>query len=113
MIVGFAVGLFRMLVDTPVSMEHKEYTKDSFLWIINHINFQYFSILITLISAFVLVVVSYMTEVPDYQKIQGLTFATASKEDNAKTRASWGVGEVAASVFVLVCIIGAYLYFTG
>jgi len=113
MVVGFAIGLFRMFVDTPVSMYHREYPKDSFLWILNHINFQYFSILITIVSAAVLVVVSYMTPAPDYQKIQGLTFATSSKEDNAKTRASWGAGEVAASVFVVLCILGAYLYFTG
>ena len=50
---------------------------------------------------------------PDDKKIAGLTFATASDENKSETRASWGAGEVAASVFVLVCIMGAYLYFTG
>jgi hypothetical protein len=42
-----------------------------------------------------------------------LTFATVSEEQKKDTRASWGFGEVAASVFVLVCIVGAYLYFRG
>jgi SSS family solute:Na+ symporter len=117
MIVGFVVGVFRMLVDTPVTMKlvgfENGYTQGSFLWIINNINFQYFSILITLISAVVMVVVSYMSAPPDEQQIKGLTFATASAEDKAKTRASWGWREVAASCVVMVFIIFAYFYFTG
>ena len=63
MVVGFILGLFRMLVDTPVTMKLKGfehgYTQGSFLWIVNNINFQYFSIIITLFSALVMVVVSY------------------------------------------------------
>jgi SSS family solute:Na+ symporter len=60
-----------------------------------------------------MVVVSYMTAAPDYAKIKSLTFSTTTTEDRAKTRASWGGGEVAASAFILACILGAYLYFTG
>jgi len=83
----------------------------SFLWIVNNINFQYFSILITIISAIVMVVVSYMTAAPEYGRLKGLTFATASTEDKATTRASWGAIEILSSAFVLAAIIGAYLYF--
>jgi SSS family solute:Na+ symporter len=114
LIVGFIVGIFRMGVDTLVSMGAvKSYPEGSFLWIVNNINFQYFSILITLISALVMIVVSYMTGAPDEAKIRNLTFGTTTSEDRAQTRASWGVGEVAASVFIVACILGAYLYFTG
>ena len=114
MVIGFVIGLFRMLVDTPVTLfKDYHYPEGSFLWIINNINFQYFSILITLISAIVMVLVSYMSEVPDYEKIKGLTFATATQEDRVKTRASWSWREVAASFVVMAFIIGAYIYFTG
>ncbi len=113
MIIGFLVGVFRMLVDTPVTLGWANYSEGSFLWMVNNINFQYFSILITLISAIVMVAVSYMTAAPDYGKIKGLTYATATTEDRAKTRASWGALEVLASGFILVCILGAYLYFRG
>jgi len=117
MIVGFALGIFRMLVDTPVTMKLGSladgYAPGSFLWIINNINFQYFSILIVLVSAVVMVVVSYATAEPDAAQIKGLTFATVSAEDKAKTYASWSWHEVAASCLVLLCIIGAYVYFTG
>ena len=60
-----------------------------------------------------MVIVSYMTREPDYERIKGLTFATATAEDRAKTRASWSWREVGASVVVLAFIVGAYLYFTG
>ncbi|HLH54815.1 MAG TPA: sodium:solute symporter [Verrucomicrobiae bacterium] len=113
MIIGFLAGLFRMLVDTPVTLQGRQYSEGSFLWIVNNINFQYFSILITLISAVVMVVVSYMTPAPNPVQIKGLTFSTATAEDKAQTRASWSAKEVLASVVVLVCIIGAYLYFRG
>lgn len=114
MIIGFVIGLFRMIVDTPVTLNKNfHYTEGSFLWIVNNINFQYFSILITIVSAIVMVVVSFATREPDYTQIKGLTFSTATAEDKAVTRASWGWKEVAGSVFVLAFIIGAYIYFTG
>jgi len=114
MVIGFVVGLFRMLVDTPITLgTFKSYNEGSFLWIINNINFQYFSILITLISAVVMVVVSYMTPPPDEAQIKGLTFATASAEDKAATRASWDWKDVAASCLIMACITFAYLYFRG
>jgi SSS family solute:Na+ symporter len=115
MIIGFVVGLFRMLVDTPITLSSGSfhYANGSFLWIVSNINFQYFSILITLISAVVMVTVSYATPAPDDKAIEGLTFATATAENRAHTTASWSWREVAASSFVMVCIIGAYLYFTG
>jgi SSS family solute:Na+ symporter len=75
--------------------------------------FQYFSIIITLLSALVMVVVSYATPAPPYEQIKSLTFGTATNEDRAATRASWCWQEVLASAFILVCILGAYLYFRG
>jgi len=117
MIVGFALGISRMLVDTPVTLGlpgyEKGYTPGSFLWIVNNIYFQYFSVLITVVSAIVMVTVSYMTSEPDYNSIRSLTFGTTTGEDLKKTRASWGRGEVMASALVLICILGGYLYFRG
>ncbi|MBY0372470.1 MAG: sodium/solute symporter, partial [Bryobacteraceae bacterium] len=117
MIIGFALGLFRMFVDTPVTLGLEGYRggypPGSFLWIVNNIYFQYFSVLITLVSAAVMIGVSLATAEPDYSRLQGLTFATTSAEDRATSRASWGRGEVLASALVLLCILGGYLYFTG
>ena len=117
MVIGFLIGGFRMAVDTPVTMKlpgfEQGYAPGSLLWIINNINFQYFSVLITLVSALVMIAVSYATAEPDYGRIGGLTFDTASDEDRAQTRASWDRREVIASAAIFLCILGAYLYFTG
>jgi SSS family solute:Na+ symporter len=121
MIVGFALGLFRMLVDTPVTLGLDKfpawvsnmYAEGSFLWIVNHIFFQYFSVLITIVSIIVMIVVSYMTKAPTYDHIKGLTYGTATAEDNLATRESWHVIDLITSGIVLAAIIGAYLYFTG
>jgi solute:Na+ symporter, SSS family len=117
MIVGFALGIFRMLVDTPVALGlrglQNGYPYGSFLWIVNNIYFQYFSVLITIVSAIVMVVVSHITSEPDSQRIRSLTFETVTPEDRAQSRASWSWREVAGSALVVVCILGAYLYFRG
>jgi SSS family solute:Na+ symporter len=114
MIIGFALGIFRMIVDTPITLGlSKGYPEGSFLWIVNNIYFQYFSVLITLVSAIVMVGVSYMTPAPNYKRIESLTFSTTTAEDRKRTRAGWGAIDVAASAVVMACILGAYLYFRG
>jgi SSS family solute:Na+ symporter len=114
LLTGFALGLFRLMVDTPVKLiENFSYTQGSFFWIINNIFFQYYSLLIFLVCAAVMIVVSYATEEPAYEKINGLTYATTSHEDRKASRASWSKGDVIASGIVLALILMAYLYFTG
>jgi len=117
MVIGFVVGIFRMMVDTVVTFgwgEYKNgYPEGSFLWIINNINFQYFSILITIISAVVMVGVSLMTKAPEYDKIKNLSFGTITDEHRAESSESWGATEVLASIVVLGVIIAGYLYFRG
>jgi SSS family solute:Na+ symporter len=117
LLTGFALGALRMAIDTPVTLRMQGlaggYTPGSFLWVMNHINFQYFSVFIAVVSALVLVGVSLTSAAPDQTQIQSLTFATLSDADRAKSRSSWNRREVAASVFILICILAAYIYFTG
>jgi solute:Na+ symporter, SSS family len=122
MVVGFILGLFRMLVDTPVTLglfgtdaagNALGYAEGSFFWIINKIYFQYFSVFIAVVSAIVMVVVSYLTAKPDYERIKSLTFGTATDEDRRHTRASWDWRDILASAGILLAILGAYLYFRG
>jgi SSS family solute:Na+ symporter len=124
LIVGFTLGLSRMLVDTPVALGlfgyadaartiANGYAEGSFLWIVNNIYFQYFSVLITIVSIVVMIVVSYLTQEPDYEKIKSLTFGTATEEDRRCTRASWDWHDLLSSAIVLAFILAAYLYFRG
>jgi len=114
LIVGFAMGLLRLAIDTPVKLKYiASYTQGSFFWIMNNIFFQYYSLLIFIVCVVVMIVVSYATAAPSYQKIQGLTYGTRTAEDRARSRASWTYTDLIASGVVLAIIAAAYLYFTG
>ena len=117
LLVGFVLGVFRLAVDTPVSLHlpgfADGYTSGSFLWIVNNLYFQYYSLFIFIVSVIVMVVVSYATAPPRPEQLVGLTYGTVTLEDRASSRASWSAREVIASAVVLVLILTAYLYFRG
>ena len=117
LLTGFALGVFRLAVDTPVTLGlagfENGYEAGSMLWIVNNIYFQYFSLLIFVVSVVVMVAVSYATEAPALERIQGLTFATTSADERVRSRSSWGRWDVIASVIVVVLIVMAYLSFRG
>jgi SSS family solute:Na+ symporter len=89
------------------------YSPGSFLWIVNNIYFQYYSLFIFVVSAVTMVVVSYLTAAPAEERLVGLTFATVSAEQRQQSRASWSRRDVIASAIVLLLILAAYLYFRG
>jgi SSS family solute:Na+ symporter len=117
LITGFVLGVSRLAVDTPVTLGlsgfENGYTVGSFFWIINNIYFQYFSLLIFVVCVIVMVAVSYATAPPALEQIQGLTFATTSADEKARSRASWDKRDVITSGIVLLLILMAYLYFNG
>ena len=117
LLVGFALGVFRLVVDTPVSLHlaglAAGYPRGSFLWFVNNIYFQYYSVFIFIVSVVVMFVVSYLTEPPRIEQLTGLTYATVTPEARAESRTSWGRREVVASAIVLVLILACYLYFRG
>ncbi|MCC6397836.1 MAG: sodium:solute symporter [Bacteroidetes bacterium] len=114
LISGFALGLVRLAIDTPVKLvDDFAYDHGSFLWIMNNVFFQYYSIVILAVSALVMVIVSMMTAPPAYDKISGLTYGTLSDEHRKTSRSSWTTGDVIASIVVVLLILAAYLYFTG
>ncbi len=113
LIVGFAMGLLRLAIDTPVKLLGRSYAEGSFLWIMNNIFFQYYSLLIFVVCIIVMIAVSYATESPSYEKIKGLTYGTLTAEDREKSRASWNYRDVILSAMLLAVIVAAYLYFTG
>jgi len=114
LITGFIMGLFRLIVDTPVKLASDfAYSEGSFFWIVNNIFFQYYSLLIFIVCVAVMFIVSHLTEAPAYKKISGLTYATLTDEHRKETRASWNYRDVLTSAIVVILIVAAYLYFTG
>jgi len=124
LVIGFILGVFRLVVDTPVALKDTEiiqrffgdfegYAEGSFLWIVNNIYFQYYSVFIFLVCVIVMIAVSWWTSVPSYERISGLTYGTLNEEHRRLSRGSWDWRDVAASIAVLAVILAAYLYFNG
>ena len=117
LITGFALGVVRLMVDTPVTLRttgfEGGYTEGSWLWILNNIYFQYYSLLIFLVSSAVLIGVSYLTPAPDPKRLTGLTYATVTEPQRLESRRSWNGSDVISSAAVLVLIVIAYVYFSG
>ncbi len=117
LVAGFALGLFRLAVDTPVTLGvagyETGYTPGSLLWIVNNMYFQYYGLLIFLVSVVVMIVVSYATAPPAATQLTGLTYATVRREQRA-SRAAAGTGrDLVGSAVVLVLIAATYVYFSG
>lgn len=114
LLVGFALGLFRLAIDTPVMLEEGfAYEEGSFFWIINNTFFQYYSLFIFIVSAITMVVVSYASESPVYEQIKGLTIGTVTAGQKAETRATYTTIDYVISGLVIVLILVVYMYFTG
>lgn len=114
LITGFAMGLFRLAVDTPAALFSAfEYTEGSFFWVINNIFFQYYSLLITIVCIVVMIAVSLSSNEPAYAKISGLTYGTITDDHRRESRSSWSIGDVIASVVLVILIVLIYMSFTG
>lgn len=111
--VGFALGLFRLAIDTPVTLiDGFSYAEGSFLWIVSNIFFQYYSLFIFIVTVAVMVGVSYMTKPPDYERISGLTFGTLTDTDRSENRSSWNWLDMSTSILLIVFIVMIYLFFS-
>jgi SSS family solute:Na+ symporter len=117
LVTGFLLGAFRLAVDTPVALPmhgfENGYAQGSFLWVVNNIYFQYYSLFVFVVSVVVLFAVSYLTAPPAEAQLAGLTYATVTDEHRRESRGSWSRPEVVASAVVLLLILAAYLYFRG
>jgi SSS family solute:Na+ symporter len=117
LVIGFLLGLLKLAIDTPVTLGMKGYeggyAAGSFQFIVNKMYFQYFSLLIFIICAVIMVAVSLITSPPDPVKINGLTYGAVTEEDKRRTRESWDARDVFSSLVVIGLIAAAYIYFSG
>ena len=117
LLTGFGLAMLRLFVDTPVTLAmpgyQNGYAAGSRLWILNNIYFQYYGLLIFVVSVGVLIVVSYATAPPREDQLTGLTYATVTTEQGRQSRRSWNHRDVINSAMVLLLIAAAYVYFNG
>jgi SSS family solute:Na+ symporter len=117
LVTGFALGIVRLAVDTPVTLGmagyEQGYAPGTFLWILNNLYFQYYSLPIFIVSCAVFIGVSHLGPAPSERGLAGLTFATVTRDQQRASRASWNHWDVLNSAMVLALIAAAYIYFNG
>jgi len=104
---GFFAGMLKLLIQAFFGKE--KIANPELLAYIGDINFLYFSGILFLFCAILICLVSYQTELPDENQIDGLTYRTIDKE---AIRESWDQKDIYATGFILALVLAIYLYFS-
>lgn len=113
MVIGFVAGMGKLTLQALTGGGTEAIiTSPTWLVYIGQYNFLFASGWLLLISIVAIVGVSLLTAPPDYERIVGLTYATATPEQKRERRESWGIVEVLMTVVVLGLVIGMYVYFS-
>ncbi|HYP09734.1 MAG TPA: hypothetical protein VER03_26155, partial [Bryobacteraceae bacterium] len=111
LLIGFVMGMTKLTLQT-MARSGGLADDGGMLWTIGAWNAYYFSgILFAVIAVFV-VIVSLLTPRPPADRVRGLAYGSATPEQLAENRASWGAADVIGSAVVLGLVLTVYLYFS-
>lgn len=110
---GFLIGMSRLVLDILVKSFGYQLQEGTPLYFFGNLYWQYFCIALFVVISIVIVTVSLLTAPPSPAQLEGLTYATVTGPERAKTRASWNHWDVINTIAVLACIGACYLYFRG
>ena len=77
------------------------------------INFAHMAIFMFIFSVFLCVVVSLATAIPDYARIEGLSFGTMTAKMKQEYRGSFNTTDLVLSIVLVGMVVSILLYFTG
>ena len=106
LIAGLALGLTRL-----VTMIINPEAHNAFTFIFNEMNVYAFCVWMFLFCVALAFVVTLLTPKPTEEQVQGLCFGTATPEQKAATRASWGAWDIIHSCIILAVTVAFYIYF--
>ncbi len=113
LVIGFVAGMGKLTLQALTGGGQEAIiTSPNWLVSVGQYNFLFASGWLLLISIVAIVGVSLSTAPPDYERIVGLTYATATPEQKKERRESWGLIDVLITVVVLGLVLGLYLYFS-
>jgi SSS family solute:Na+ symporter len=110
LISGLVIGLTRLCAKIFYSSA-VDPSQNLFKYLFYDINWLFFCGWMLLFCIIVVIVVSLFTEAPSKEKIQGLVFGTASKEQLAETRKSWNHWDIIHTCIILGITAAFYIYF--
>jgi hypothetical protein len=106
LIVGLVLGFTRLFTMIINPQAHNVFT-----FIFNELNVYAFCVWMFLFCVVLAIVVSLFTKKPEEKQIEGLCFGTATPEQKAATRASWGTWDVIHTCIILAFTVAFYIYF--
>ncbi len=109
---GFAIGMARLVVQIMAEQGYAM-PEGTLLYYFKTLYWQYFCILLFVFISAVIVAVSLLTSPPPPEKLNGLSYATVTGPDRAKSRASWNKWDVVHSCIVIGLILVIYWCFRG
>jgi SSS family solute:Na+ symporter len=107
LIVGFVVGMFRLVLD----VFKDSLTEGALLQQIQSINWLYFCIYLFLLCIAAIAVVSLWTTKPRLEQLEGVTYGSATEKQKHETRNSWNLWDVIHSAVIIGITVVFYWYF--
>ncbi|MDR1222705.1 MAG: sodium:solute symporter [Tannerella sp.] len=110
LIAGLVIGLTRLGAKVYYSSAASP-GENLFKYIFYDVNWLFFCGWMFLFCILVIIAVSFLTEAPSKEKIQGLVFGTATKEQLAETRTGWNHWDIMHTCIILGITVAFYIYF--
>jgi SSS family solute:Na+ symporter len=108
LIIGFVLGMSRLVLKIfagSLDSEGVLYT------VFIKPNWLHYEIYLFFIVIAAMVIISYFTKKADPDSIKGLTIGSATPEQRAETRASWGVWDLINTAIIIGIVVVFYIYF--
>lgn len=105
---GFVLGMLRLVLKIFQSSLN---TEGIIYKIFVDLNWLHYEIYLFIVCILIIVIVSMFTKRAPEEKIQGLTFGSATPEQKAITRKSWNKWDVINTLIIIGIIVAFYIYF--
>ena len=109
LIMGIVVGFLRIVLE--LTKEHLH--PDGILFYLGDVNFLSFGAGFFIFCLIFMIVVSWLTQAPDAEKIVNLTFGTITEEEKQNNKSSYNWVDVSISLIIIVIVAGVMLFFNG
>lgn len=109
LITGLVVAAIRIVLE----LFKNDFDPGSLLYQLGDMNFLKFAAWFFLFCVILLMVVSWLSEIPASKKVENLTFQTISEEEKQNNKNSYNWIDIAASILIVALVIGIMILFNG
>jgi SSS family solute:Na+ symporter len=107
LVVGFAAGMFRLILDLSPTLAGS----NSVFAALEGLNWLYYCCALLLFTIAIMIVVSLTTAPKNASDLVGITFRSVTREQNREVRASWNGWDIFHSAVILAILAVVYIVF--